>query len=45
MRGRRLRDQARDAVAAAEYGALGALSDAEIAQLMNLLRRIRSPKD
>jgi DNA-binding MarR family transcriptional regulator len=45
VRGRRLRDQAQAAVAKAEYRALGALSDEEIAQLLDLLRRIRSPKD
>lgn len=45
VRGRRLRDQASAAVAAAEYRALGALSDAEIGQLMALLRKIRSPGD
>lgn len=45
VRGRRLRDQAQAAVAQAEYRALGALSDAEIAQLLDLLRRIRGTKD
>lgn len=45
VRGRRLRDQASEAVAKAEYAALGALSDAEIAQLLELLRRIRGARD
>lgn len=45
VRGRRLRDQAQAAVAKAENRALSVLSDGEIAQLLDLLRRIRSPKD
>lgn len=45
VRGRRLRDQASASVAKAEYAALGALSDTEIAQLLDLLRRIRGAKD
>ena len=45
VRGRRLRDQASASVAKAEYAALGELSDTEIAQLLDLLRRIRGARD